>query len=48
MAEAPAIQLAEDARAILADDERLGFERNDPVLQRLARGSSHAVPGPPG
>ena len=47
MAEAPAIQLAEHAQAILADDARLGFERNDPVLTRLATGSSHAAPGLP-
>lgn len=41
---APAIQLAEHAQAILADDAALGITRNDPVLQRIANGSSHAVP----
>ena len=43
-AEAPAIQLAEHAQAILADDARMGIQRNDPVLERLAKGSAHAVP----
>jgi hypothetical protein len=42
--EAPAIQLAEHAQAILEDDARLGFQRNDRVLERLAKGSAHAVP----
>ena len=41
--EAPAIQLAEHAQAILADDAALGVRRSDPVLQRLASGSSHAA-----
>ena len=41
--EAPAIQLAEHAQAILEDDARHGFERHDPVLKRLAAGSSHAA-----
>lgn len=43
-AEAPAVQLTEHARAILADDARLGIQRNDPVLESLAKGSAHAVP----
>lgn len=41
--EAPAIQLAEHAQAILEDDARHGFQRHDPVLKRLAAGSSHAA-----
>lgn len=43
VAQAPAIQLSEHAKAILLDDEELGFERKDPVLQRLAKGSKHAA-----
>ena len=31
------MQLQEHARAILADDARLGIRRKDPVLQRLAK-----------
>ena len=46
-AQAPAIQLSEHAQAILEDDQRLGISRQDPVLQRLARGSAHAVPDAP-
>ena len=44
-AEAPAIQLAEHAQAILDDDKRLGIERKDPVLHRLAKGSLNAALG---
>jgi hypothetical protein len=44
LTKAPAIQLSEHAQAILEDDQRLGIDRKDPVLQRLAQGSSHAVP----
>jgi hypothetical protein len=37
------VQLQEHARAILADDERLGIRRKDPVLQRLAKNTpAHA------
>ena len=36
--EAPAVQLAEHAQAILADDKALGISRHDPLLQRLAKG----------
>ena len=43
VAQAPAIQLSEHAQAILLDDQELGFEREDPVLQRLAKGSKHAA-----
>lgn len=43
--EAPAVQLAEHARAVLEDDRRLGVQRMDNVLIRLARGGErHAVP----
>lgn len=42
-AEAPAVQLSEHARAILEDDERMNISRDDPTLQRLARGSAHAA-----
>lgn len=41
--QAPAIQLAEHARAILEDDRALGIDRKDPVLKRLASGATHAV-----
>ena len=43
---APAIQLSEHAQAILEDDARLGIKRQDPVLERIANGSSHAAPLP--
>lgn len=42
-AEAPAVQLSEHAQAILEDDERMNISRDDPTLQRLARGSAHAA-----
>ncbi|CAL1145358.1 unnamed protein product [Cladocopium goreaui] len=35
---APAIQLSEHAKAILEDDARLGIKRQDPVLERMAKG----------
>lgn len=41
--EAPAIQLIEHARAIIADDVANGFQRVDPLLHKLAKGSSNAV-----
>ena len=45
--QAPAVQLAEHAKAILEDDAKLGVCRRDPALERLARGKStrHSVPG---
>lgn len=43
--QAPAIQLAEHAQALLADDAALGVQRKDPVLNRLAsKGTKRAVP----
>ena len=43
--EAPALQLQEHAAAVLEDDRRCGVQRDDPVLQRLARArKEHAVP----
>ena len=42
-AKAPAIQLCEHAQAILADDREIGVIRSDPVLQRMAGGSTHAA-----
>lgn len=43
--EVPAVDLADHARAVLEDDRRLGIERRDPVLSRLAKGSDkHSAP----
>lgn len=43
--EAPAVQVAEHAAAILADDAARGIQRKDISLQRLARaGAAHSVP----
>ncbi len=42
--QAPAVQLAEHAEAILEDDIRIGVQRDDPVLRRLAQGGAkHSV-----
>ena len=44
-AEAPAVQVAEHAAAILADDAARGIQRKDISLQRLARaGAAHSAP----
>lgn len=37
--EAPGVQIVEHARAIVAEDQRLGVRREDPALERLAKGS---------
>ena len=42
--EAPAVQLQEHAAAILKDDAALGIRRCDPVLARLAKGTSNSAP----
>lgn len=34
------MQLAEHAQAILEDDIRIGVQRDDPVLRRLAQGGA--------
>ena len=46
LVQAPAVQLAEHAKAILEDDAKLGLCRRDPALERLARGKStrHSAP----
>ena len=43
MCEAPAVQVAEHAAAILEDDCALGIVRQDATLERLARaGDAHS------
>ena len=44
--QAPAIQLAEHAQAILADDREMGLTRHDPVVEAIARGSAHGHAAP--
>lgn len=44
--QAPAIQLAEHAQAILADDREIGLTRRDPVVEAIARGGAHGHAAP--
>lgn len=44
--QAPAIQLAEHAQAILADDREMGLTRRDPVVEAIARGGAHGHAAP--
>ena len=44
--QAPAIQLAEHAQAILADDRDMGLTRRDPVVEAIARGGAHGHAAP--